>query len=246
MLKKKLLFTVVISPFERDLITDDQAAILVDEADAVVLSQHGSQAFREVPRLVVLRGDYNLACVGIVISPHPFLVTENGETVSLARVAGHPAEPFGGVFVCGPVPDAHSVLIGVHLHILRYCTVAIVRPSATAYVAANSENDSKHGGSYAEQSQAHLPGGIEKRFEVEFHDRFLLSHIECGKHDNLSPGRKIFTYNGTLKQSLLMWYIYSAIIKVTPQTLRYFAAETFSCPLGQVPLVVSAINSTIK
>ena len=87
--------------------------------------------------------------------------TENGKAVSLARVAGHPAELFGGVFVCGTVPDAHSVLIGVHLHILRYCTVAIVRPSATAYVAANSENDSKHGSSCAEQSQAHLPGSVE-------------------------------------------------------------------------------------
>ena len=134
----------------------------------------------------------------------------------------------------------------MHLHILRYVTVAIVHPAAIAFIEADCDNDGKYGSSCAEQSQAHLPGGIEKRFEVEFHDRFLLSHIECGKHDNLSPGRKIFTYNGTLKQSLLMWYIYSAIIKVTPQTLRYFAAETFSCPLGQVPLVVSAINSTIK
>ena len=152
---------VVISPFERDFITDGLAVVLVDEADAIVISQHGSQAFREVPRLVVLRGDYNLACVGIVISPHTFLVAEYGETVSLARVAGHPTELFSSVFLCGPVPDAHSVLIGVHLHILRYCTVAIVRPSATAYVAANSENGSKHGSSCAEQSQAHLPGDIE-------------------------------------------------------------------------------------
>ena len=139
--------------------------VAVNEADFVVGSKDCAEAFGELPGFAVLGRNDDFAGVDVQVAALAVFVTEDGKTVALGG-AGYPAELPRGVPGFFSAPDAHGVVVvGFHLDVCRQGGVVPV-VAAVSFFVPDAEDENAYGeGREADESQAHLPGGVEDGFE---------------------------------------------------------------------------------
>ena len=169
------VFEDVIDPFFiGNFIADDYLVVAIYEADFVVGSKDGPQALGELPGFAVLGRDNDFAGVDVEVAALTVLVAEDGEAVALGR-ARYPAEFFGGVPGFFFVPDAHSVIVVCfHLDICRQGGIVPVVAAIAFFVPGLGDEDTDAEDGEADDSQAHLPGGVEDGFEGGCHNDVAL------------------------------------------------------------------------
>ena len=132
-------------------------------------------AFAELPGVTVpcpVGRDYDFTGFAVEIATVTAPVTIDGDAVA-ERSAGYP-EKFGrNVSGRTSVPDTDTVVVkAVDPNVLREGFVFPCRTSVFFFVPDADNYNADSDGRNAEESQAHLPGGIEDGFEGCVHDRF--------------------------------------------------------------------------
>lgn len=126
-----------------------------------------------MPGFAVLGGNNDFAGIDVDIAPEAVFVAEDGERVALGGT-GYPAELVCGVPCRFLVPDADGVIVvGFHRDVFRQGEVPPVGAAVFFFVPDIGDEDADDEGREADESNAHLPGGVEDAFEGWFHTIFF-------------------------------------------------------------------------